>query len=215
MYVEQFINIHFEGKIMTDKRLKKLEGLYSPEKAILPTATLRDNGFCNKDIVSLVDEAKLRKVRRGYYGWTPYLGSLNDMEVVASLVPEGVLSLYSAAQYHDLTTVIPPDIDITLPSTMRTPVLPDDLHVKVFKSAMPIYQAGIERVVMDDYTVKVYDRERTVCDFMRMRNKVGKDVALEVLKNYMVGTKRLSRLYEYAALLQIEGVIHPYLEVLV
>jgi uncharacterized protein involved in tellurium resistance len=78
---------------------------------------------------------------------------------------------------------------------------------------MPIYQAGIERVVMDDYTVKVYDRERTVCDFIRMRNKVGKDIALEVLKNYMAGTKRLSRLYEYAALLQIEGVIHPYLEV--
>jgi uncharacterized protein involved in tellurium resistance len=68
---------------------------------------------------------------------------------------------------------------------------------------------------VDGYTLKVYDRERTVCDFIRMRNKVGKDVTLEVLKNYMAGTKRMSKLYEYAALLQIVSVIHPYLEVLV
>jgi predicted transcriptional regulator of viral defense system len=137
------------------------------------------------------------------------------MEVVASLVPEGVVSLFSAAQHHDLTTVIPKDIDITIPSTMRTPVLPGGLHVKVYKSNLPIYQVGIETDTVDGYALKVYDRERTVCDFIRMRNKVGKDVALEVLKNYMAGTKRMSKLYEYAALLQVESVIHPYLEVLV
>jgi hypothetical protein len=68
---------------------------------------------------------------------------------------------------------------------------------------------------MEHSAIKIYDRERTVCDFIRMRLRIGKDAALEVLKTYMSGRKNLQKLYEYAELLQIEGVIHPYLEVLV
>ncbi|GHU85751.1 hypothetical protein FACS189473_4950 [Spirochaetia bacterium] len=141
--------------------------------------------------------------------------TLNDMEVLASLIPEGIISFFSAAQYHDLTTVIPQSIEITLPSSIRTPVLPENLHVTVHKSANHIYPVGIETVQVDNHTLKVYDRERTVCDFIRNRLKIGKDVALEVLKNYMSGKKNLQKLYEYAKLLQIEGVINPYVEVLV
>jgi hypothetical protein len=48
-----------------------------------------------------------------------------------------------------------------------------------------------------------------------MRLQLGKDCAFEVLKNYMAGQKRLQRLSEYAELLQIKGVLYPYLEVLV
>jgi hypothetical protein len=62
---------------MTEARLKKLEGLFAPDKAILPTVALRKGGFCSKDISYLLDETKLRKVRRGYYGWTPLLDHLN------------------------------------------------------------------------------------------------------------------------------------------
>jgi predicted transcriptional regulator of viral defense system len=140
---------------------------------------------------------------------------LNDMEVLASLIPEGIISFFSAAQYHDLTTVIPQSIEITLPSSMRTPALPENLHVTVHKSANHIYSVGIKTVLVDNHPLKVYDRERTVCDFIRNRLKIGKDVALEVLKNYMSVKKNLQKLYEYAKLLQIEGVINPYVEVLI
>jgi predicted transcriptional regulator of viral defense system len=200
---------------MTEARIKKLEGLFKAREPIVRTAVLRSSGFCGKDIAELLQLGKLRKVRRGYYAQGYEVDALNGFELLASLVPEGVVSLFSAAQYYDLTTVIPQSIEITLPSTMRTPVLLEDLHVKVYKSVIPIYQVGIETVQMDKITVKMYDRERTVCDFMRMRLKIGKDVALEVLKNYMSGRKNLQKLYEYAEKLQIERVIHPYLEALV
>jgi hypothetical protein len=48
-----------------------------------------------------------------------------------------------------------------------------------------------------------------------MRLQIGKDCAFEVLKNYMSGKKHLQKLSEYAGLLQIKGVLYPYLEVLV
>jgi predicted transcriptional regulator of viral defense system len=200
---------------MTTTRIQTLEELFKADGPILRSANLRSAKFCSKDIAELLKAGYLSQVRRGYYAWRPFVEDLNDMEVVASLIPEGIISFFSAAQYHDLTTVIPESIEITLPASMRTPALPGNLHITVHKSANHIYPVGIETVQVDNHTLKVYDRERTVCDFIRNRLKIGKDVALEVLKNYMDGKKNLQKLYEYAELLQIEGVIHPYLEVLV
>lgn len=207
--------MRFEGNNITDTRIQKLEELAKVEGPIIPSSALRSARFCGKDLAALVEMGKLRKVRRGYYAWAPEADSLTGFEVLASLVPEGVISLFSAADYHDLTTIIPQSIEITIPAAMRTPVMPKNLRVKVYKSANPVYQAGIETVQMGHSAVKIYDRERTVCDFIRMRLRIGKDAALEVLKTYMSGRKNLQKLYEYAKLLQIEGVIHPYLEVLV
>jgi predicted transcriptional regulator of viral defense system len=215
MYAFIYKALRFEGKYMTASRIKKMEKIFKAKGPIVRSTALRAAKFCSKDIAELTQGGQLRQIRRGYYAWAPMADSLSTLEVVASLVPDGIVSLFSAAQYHDLTTVIPQSIEITLPATMRTPVLPENLHVKVYKSENYIYRVGIKTVKMDRFVIKVYDRERTVCDFIRMRLKIGKDVALEVLKNYMAGRKNLQKLYEYANVLQVERVIHPYLEALV
>jgi predicted transcriptional regulator of viral defense system len=200
---------------MNPSRIQKIEDIFRTEGPIIRASTFQASRFCSKDINSLVQRGYIRRIRRGYYARIPQIDNLNGYVILASLVPEGVISLFSAAQYHDLTAVIPQSIEITLPDTMRTPVLPDDTHVTIYKSIYRIYQVGIDTVQEQGCTLKIYDRERTVCDFIRMRLKIGKDAALEVLKNYMAGKKNLQKLYEYARKLQIERVIHPYLEVLV
>jgi len=200
---------------MTEGRIRKLDSLFSQNTPILQAAKLRAVGFCGKDIAELLHAGKLHRVRRGYYAQAQAESDLGGFEVIASLVPEGVLSFFSAAQYHDLSTVIPQSIEITLPSDARTPVLPKNIHVKVYKSIPSIHGIGVEIARVDNVMIKMYDKERTVCDFVRMRLKIGKDAALEVLKNYMAGKKNLQKLYGYARRLQIEGVLHPYLEVLV
>jgi predicted transcriptional regulator of viral defense system len=200
---------------MTATRIQKLDELFKAEGPILKSSKLRSAKFCSKDIAELINGEHLSQIRRGYYACRPFAETLNDMEVIAALIPEGIISFFSAAQYHDLTTVIPGSVEITLPVSMRTPALPGNLYVTVHKTANHIYPVGIEIVQIDNYTIKVYDRERTVCDFIKSRLKIGKDVAMEVLKKYMSGKKNLQKLYEYAELLQIKGVIHPYVEVLV
>jgi hypothetical protein len=73
-----------------------------------------------------------------------------------------------------MTTVIPQPLEITLPSVMRTPVLPENLHVKVYKSVVPICQIGIELAQMDNVAVKMYDRERTVYNKAIFSGRVGR-----------------------------------------
>jgi predicted transcriptional regulator of viral defense system len=120
---------------MTTVRIQKLEELFKAEGPILRSANLRSAKFCSKDIKELIKRDHLSQVRRGYYSWGPFAKNLDDIEILASLIPDGIISFFSSAQYHDLTTVIPGSIEITLPASMRTPVLPGNLHVTVHKSA--------------------------------------------------------------------------------
>jgi predicted transcriptional regulator of viral defense system len=202
------MTVHFGGNRMTALRVRKIEKLFKARGPVLPASALRSIGFCGKDMGLLVREGYLQKLRRGYYALNET--ALDEYAVVASLIPEGIITLFSAAAYHDMTTVIPASIEITLPTSMRIPVLPSYPPITVYKSIY--YDVGVEAVKQKGYTLKVYDRERTLCEFFRMRLQIGKDAALEVLKRYMAGRKNLQKLYEYADTLRIKKIIEPYVE---
>ena len=199
---------------MTDRRIEKVNNLCKNEGPIIRSSALKASGFCEKDTEELIRLSHLQRLRRGYYVSPMNLDSIDTYAMLSVMVPDAVISLFSAAQYHDLSNVIPAKIDITLPAHKRIPILPDDFQVKVHKVIPHIYDVGIESIEKDGVRMKIYDRERTVCDFFRMRLKIGKDCAFEVLKNYMAGTRQLQKLSEYSGLLQIKGVLYPYLEVL-
>lgn len=58
--------------------------------------------------------------------------------------------------------------------------------------------------------------EKTVCDFIKFRNKVGLDVTKEVLKNYLAFRERnLNDLMVYAKQMGISTIVRQYLEILV
>jgi predicted transcriptional regulator of viral defense system len=178
------------------------------------SGALKRAGFCSKDVGELVNLGHIDKIRRGYYTWRGMLDEMSELEIVAGLVPQGVIAMFSAAQYYNMTTVYPTSIEIALPVGARTPALPPHPPLKVYKWVRRIYEVGIERVRQNKVFINIYAPERVVCDFFRMRLQIGEDVSIEVLKNYMSGRKNLQKLYEYAGLLQIKTVMRPYVEAL-
>jgi predicted transcriptional regulator of viral defense system len=199
---------------MNASRIKKAEDVFRGEGPIVRSEALRKARFCSKDIGELVNLGYVDKIRRGYYAWRGMLDGMSEFELVASLIPQGVIAMFSAAQYYNMTTVNPAFIEIAMPADARTPALPEHPPLKIYKWIRRIYEAGIERVRQKNVSINIYAPERTVCDFFRMRLQIGDDVSIEVLKNYMSGRKNLQKLYEYAGLLQIKTVMRPYVEAL-
>lgn len=199
---------------MNPGRRDKVEAIFETSGPVVRATTLREHGFCSKDLADLVADRYLYRIRTGYYIKQTVMDELSELELVTQFIPQGVIAMFSAAQYHGLTTVNPSSICIALPKDTRTPVLPEHPPITVYKFIRRIYEIGIEEIATQNCTMKIYDRERTVCDFLRMRLQFGEDVAIEVLKSYMAGTKNLQRLYEYADMLQIKGVLKPYVEAL-
>ena len=72
---------------------------------------------------------------------------------------------------------------------------------------------GIVKREVSGFMLSITDLERTVCDAVKYRNKIGLDVCGEVLDNYLKHPNRnISLLYEYAEKLRVNKILTMYLE---
>lgn len=78
------------------------------------------------------------------------------------------------------------------------------------------YQTGQTEIKPDGVAIQIYDLEKTVCDVIRQRNKVGLDLVREVVVTYLQRTDRnLAKLVEYAGELGLKNYVSNYLNLLV
>lgn len=200
---------------MTEERINKIKAIFEQYKPVVKTAILRKNKICSRDIKELIDNGYVIKIKTGYYAWNSGFEELHDFEVIQGIIPTGVISVFSAAVIHELTTVNPMDISVTIPAKMIKPKLPDYPPIELFYTSNKNLELGMVEHPMEHMNVRIYNTERTVCDFFKYSGKVGSDVALEVLKSYMSRkNKNLQKLFEYAARLRVKKYIKPYVEAL-
>ena len=62
----------------------------------------------------------------------------------------------------------------------------------------------VSETVIEDFHVKIYDMEKSVCDAVKYRNRIGIDVSSEILRNYLSRKDRdITRLYAYANVMRL------------
>jgi predicted transcriptional regulator of viral defense system len=197
--------------------MKKIIELFKRQGGYVRMKELRAASVHTRDIQRLVAEGVIEKVKPGLY-------KLVDLEVsgrvpigfvdVCRAIPVGVICLLSALDYWDLTTFAPSQIYAAVPNSFRPPHI-EYPPVNIYYFRERFYECGIETLTTSMGEVRIYNREKTICDVFRYRNKLGEDVALEGLKNYIT-TKGMSikTLYDYAERCQVKTVIAPYLKAL-
>lgn len=162
-------------------------------------------------VLRAVGRGELIKVRQGVYATPQSL--VNTMVDVEKIVPNGVICLYNAWAYHKLSTTIPPSVCIAI-ETKRKVRLPDDTSVQLYYWKKEYLHFGIEEQEYSGYKVRITDLERSVCDAIKYRNKIGLDLCGEVVRSYLKRSDRsLSRLYVYAKRLRVANVLNNYLEI--
>lgn len=162
-------------------------------------------------VLRAVGRGELIKVRQGVYATPQSL--VNTMVDVEKIVPNGVICLYNAWAYHKLSTTIPPSVCIAI-ETKRKIRLPDDTSVQLYYWKKEYLHFGIEEQEYSGYKVRITDLERSVCDAIKYRNKIGLDLCGEVVRSYLKRTDRsLSKLYVYAKRLRVANVLNNYLEI--
>lgn len=176
---------------------------------------LRDAGFQTRDIKRLVDAGKLEKVKSGLYKMWDFIDGeiVNPSFIdVCKASPSSVICLLSALDYHDLSTINPSCIYASIPKSKKPPLIIYP-PTKFYYWEKSIYETGMMKIKTKSGTVKIYDKEKTICDLFRYRNKLGEDIALEALKNYLRLTDfNLNKLSEYAKRLRIKTIITPYIK---
>jgi hypothetical protein len=78
-----------------------------------------------------------------------------------------------------------------------------------------MYQTGIETKTDKGASFQVYALEKSVCDAVKFRNKIGKDILNEVLTEYLKRKdKNIELLIRFAKKLRVEKILKNYLEIL-
>lgn len=162
-------------------------------------------------LLNKVREGEAVRIRRGVYASVEQLAdTMIDLKVV---VPGGILFLFSAWNIHGLTTSLPQAYHVAV-KRGRKIVLPEFPRIELHHISEEIFNLGVEEQTVSGYSIKIYNRERCVCDAIKFRNKVGTDVCSEVVNNYLnMPDRNLSLLMDYADKLRVKHTLEKYLEI--
>ena len=190
--------------------------VFTANSGILRASKAIELGVPKHVLYEMVKTGELVREAQGIYrlSETPMPGN-PDLVNLSLRVPKAVFCLISALYFHELTTQIPHSISFALPRDVKTPKI-NHPPIWVFHYSQESYQAGIVEHDLDGVKVKIYDREKTIADCFKFREKIGMDVALEAVKDYLRQPKvNVSNLLKYARINRVEKVMRPYLEALV
>lgn len=198
--------------------MKEIIEFFKQHKGYARMEQLKHSGFHTRKIRKLIDSGKIQKIKPGLYRLTDMYSEgdypISFIDVCKSL-KNGIICLISALEYHELSTINPEIVYVAIPnSDKRTKI--DYPPVKVFYFRKRFYELGIEEVETEIGSFKIYSAEKTICDMFRYRNKLGEDLALEGLKNYLKRKDRdINKLWNYAIKAKVKTIMHPYMKAMV
>lgn len=183
------------------------------DSGILLTKNAIEAGISKHALYNFIRNNGFEKAAHGVYA-SPE--TWKDENYILSLrCPQGVLSHDEALYYHGLTDREPLQKIITIYTGYGTSRMVAD-GIKVFTVKKELLDIGKE-IVKTSYghDIPLYNRERTICDLIRSRNRFEIQDFQTALKTYIMGkNKNLNRLMEYAKLFHVDKKIREYMEVL-
>lgn len=162
-------------------------------------------------ILTDVEKGDAIRLRRGLYAYPEAIISSNVE--IDKIVPDGILCLYSAWAFHGLTTQIPDAWYVAIKNKRKIRV-PELLKINLIYVSEKIIDIGVEEIETLGIRNKIYDIERSVCDAIKYRNKIGMDVMAEILNSYLARENRdIKKLLEYSDLLRVRKILNYYLDI--
>ena len=182
-------------------------------RGVLRPRDLAAKGIPREILRRLCVSGELTRTGRGLYvAKMENITENHTLAEVARLVPHGVVCLLSALRFHGLTTQIPGEVWLAIPSNARRPIGGTATIRSVHFSGESLTE-GIEEHLIEKVPVPIYSPAKTVADCFKARNKIGQDVALEALRDFW--RKRngtMDELVRCARICRVAKIMQPYLE---
>lgn len=117
--------------------------------------------------------------------------------------------------YYDLTTYNPWQYEIAIERSKKI-TISEYPPIKLVYFSSKQLELGVVEIDIDGHLVRIYDKEKTICDCIRYRNKIGIDIVKEGITEYIKRKdKDLNKLMKYAEACRVQKILKEYLEVLV
>lgn len=183
----------------------ELKNLFESYGGVMKTSELNEHGIYYRALQKLLEDGVIEQVRRGYYQYLDEK-AFTEIPAIAVLFPDGVLCMESALDYYGYTERTPSAWQIAVDArTRRNRFKIDSISVKPHFITEKRFILGVTNGEIAGTKIKVYDRERTICDCLLYKNRMDPEVFNNAIKNYLKDPKKNpARLGEYASKLRVE-----------
>lgn len=193
--------------------MTELTAIAKSHGGIIKTKIAAQHGISKAMLSKLCKENKIQRIVKGQYILP---NDMQDELLAISNRSEKVIFSHETALYlHGISDRTPFEHTVTAPS--------GSIPSAAIKSECKVYYIKPELFELGKTTMKTsagndvtaYDLERTVCDIIRSRNKLGTETFLAALKLYATNPKKdLNKLNSYAKKMRVSNILRQYLEVL-
>lgn len=181
---------------------------------IIKTADLINAGLTKSDITNLFDNSFIERVKHGYYRLSE--ANMPEEQILSTLLPEGIVCVQSALFHYGYSDYTPREWNIAVPRTIsRSKLKIDEVPIKAYYIQNDLFKIGKTTDDFNEFTLNIYDRERTICDCFKYRNQLDSEIFNKAINAYISDNKKnLANLSKYAKQLKVYKKVTELMEVL-
>lgn len=162
---------------------------------------------------NLANDKVLERVGNGIYKLPNY--PVDNLYILSKSSDNMCYSHATALYLHNMSDRIPLVFDVSVPYNYSGSLL-NNKNVSLRYVNADVFSLGmIEMKTVNDLPVKCYDLERTLCDIIKDKNRMDKELYSKALKEYSRNkNKDILKLIKYSKKLNIEKEVITLMEVL-
>jgi len=188
--------------------VQQYKSIFKKYGGMMRTKDLNAEKIYYKSIQQLIEDGYIEKVRYGYYQWIDS-EDFSETGTVIRLFPDAILCMDTALRYYGYSDRTPGAWHIAVSKDSgKSRFNIDYPFVKPYYVDPKVLEIGLITGEMDGHTIRIYDKERVICDCLRYRNKMDKEIFNKAIQKYIADTgKSIPKLMEYAGQLRVSKTV--------
>lgn len=189
------------------KGVEHYKEIFERYGGMMRTKQLEAENILYRKIQQLIHEGYIEKVRYGYYQWVNP-DDYSEAGTISRLFPDAVLCMDTALRYYGYSDRTPADWHLAVSKDSgKSRFKIDYPFVKPYYVEPSMLELGLTIGNIDGHSIRVYDKERVICDCLRYRNKMDKEIFNKAIQSYILDAgKSIPKLMEYAKLLRVKKI---------
>jgi len=182
---------------------------------VVRTSQLNKGGIRNDELSRLCSEGEIYRIKKGTYCTTP-IEELSEERLLAEFLPDAIICMESALYIYGYSDYAPNEWTIAIPRTFsRSRLILDGINLKPRFIQESLFNLGERTDPINGTNLKIYDKERTICDCFKYRNKMDSETFNKAIVAYSKDPqKNLMKLMEYAKAMRVQKKLQEIMEVL-
>lgn len=178
--------------------------LFKKNGGYLKAADIYATGANIRQVQRMVEDGYILRIKRGYYQLSG-MDEPNETALIVKLFPEAVLCMDTALFYYSYSDRTPIEWNLAVGrKTSKSRFILAYPFIKPYYIDEKYLNIGVSEVKISGTWIKIYDRDRVICDCLKHKNKMDSEMFGKAIQMYVNDPqKNIKNLTSYAKQLRV------------